>query len=114
MRGHPACRMRRSAQKGDRVAAGGKDALVEQPGHRRGPGAVEAAPGVRAVQGGLKWSSSGIPGPSRGMAGALPQKSKMSSKLTVLAVKKVNKARAKPTFGAKPPEGEGGVRAKQR
>jgi hypothetical protein len=37
----------------------------------------------------------------------LPQKSKMSPKLTVLDVKKVNKARAKPTFEAKPPEGEG-------
>jgi len=33
---------------------------------------------------------------------ALPQKSKMSSKLTVLYVKKVNKAREKPTFEAKP------------
>ncbi len=45
---------------------------------------------------------------------ALPQKSKMSSKLTVLDVKKVNKAHAKPTFAAKPPPGEGGMRTRER
>src|SRR5882724_6445044 len=41
------------------------------------------------------------------LPGALPQKSKMSSKLTVLDVKKVKKARAKRAFEAKPLPGEG-------
>ena len=34
----------------DCVVAVGQDALVEQPGHGRRPGAVEAAPGVGAVE----------------------------------------------------------------
>lgn len=53
-----------AVHEGNGVIARGQDTLVEQPGHDRGPGPVEAAPGVRSAQRRVELSSRGMGGSS--------------------------------------------------